>query len=352
MDRVIFVTFDGVQTLDVTGPAEVFAAAGRVLGRPVYELVYASSGGGPRITSAQSTLRTVDVARLRPRPRDVVLVAGGEQAPLAAAASDPTLRAWLRRVHARVRIFGSVCSGAFVLAAAGLLAGRRVATHWSACAELARRYPTVHVDADAIFVRDGRTWTSAGVTTGIDMALAIVEEDRGRELADAIAGRLVLYVRRPGFQSQFSDALVAQTGAGDGVARAIAWARAHLAEAGVTTLARHAGMSVRTFHRRCLETLRTTPARVVDRIRVERARAILERRDVALKELAAAAGFASVAQLNRACVRELGLTPREYRLLHGVSAASAGSRREGRPRRTASRSRAAATRRGTRARAG
>ena len=153
----------------------------------------------------------------------------------------------------------SVCSGAFILAAAGVLDGKRAATHWMGCDQLARLFPSVTVDANAIFVVDGNLWTSAGVTTGIDMALAMVEQDHGRALADRVAARLVLYVRRPGFQSQFSDAQVAQSDGSEPLGPAITWARRHLAEADVETLARRAGLSVRTLHRRCLETLNTTP---------------------------------------------------------------------------------------------
>ncbi len=353
MDRIILVLFDGVQTLDVAGPAEVFAAAGRVTGRPRYELVHASVGGGERTTTAALRLATVDLARVRPRPRDVVLVAGGDDAGVRAAAADPVLRDWLRVAQRRVRITGSVCSGAFVLAAAGLLDGRRVATHWSACAELAQRFPALKVDPDAIFVHDGSLWTSAGVTTGIDMALAILEQDHGHALADAVASRLVLYLRRPGFQSQFSDALVAQSQTDDGLARAIGWARAHLADVDVPSLARQAGLSVRTLHRRCLETLRTTPARLVDRLRVERARAIARPGGRSLKELAASAGFGSPARMNRAFERELGLSARAWLVLHGdVSRALPGSPPSTRSRRRASRSRGGRRRPGTRARAG
>jgi transcriptional regulator GlxA family with amidase domain len=160
-------------------------------------------------------------------------------------------------------------------------------------------------------------WTSAGVTTGIDMALAMIEEDHDRALADAVASRLVLYARRPGFQSQFSDALVAQTRSSSPLARVIAWARAHLAHADVEVLARRAGMSVRTFHRRCLETLATTPAKLVEKLRVEHARTLLASSDVAPKALARACGFGTPVRMQRAFVRSLGMSPREYRLLFG-----------------------------------
>ena len=245
--RVVIIGFEGVQTLDLTGPAEVFAAASRGAGRAVYRVVVASVGGGERTTSCGLVVRTAELARIRPGRRDIVVVAGGEDAAIRRAAGDVVLRRWLRRAARVVGRMTSVCSGAFVLAAAGLLDGRRATTHWAACDELARRFPAVTVEPNAIFVRDGAVWTSAGVTTGIDMALAIVEDDLGRALADAVAGRLVLYMRRPGYQSQFSAALVAQTRAADPLAPAIAWTREHLATADVEELARRAGLSVRTL---------------------------------------------------------------------------------------------------------
>jgi transcriptional regulator GlxA family with amidase domain len=314
--RVLLIAFDGVQTLDVTGPAEVFAAASRAEGSILYRLELASVGGGMRETSASLRIETRDLRGVRPRRDDIVVVAGGDDDAIRLAMGDDELLAWLRRARAVARVTASVCSGAFLLAAAGILDDHRAATHWSACDRLARAFPRVTVDPDAIFVRDGTLWTSAGVTTGIDMALAIVEEDHGRALADAIAARLVLYVRRPGFQSQFSDALVAQTKQDGQLGAAIAWARANLARADVEGLAKRAALSVRTLHRRCLETLGTTPARLIDRIRVEHARALLEASEIPAKQLAVDCGFGSTARMNRAFARVLGITPGAYRVLH------------------------------------
>jgi transcriptional regulator GlxA family with amidase domain len=317
--RAVVIGFDGMQTLDVTGPAEVFAAASRSAGRAVYRVVIASSGGGERTTSSGLAVRTTDLRRLRPGRSDTVVVAGGDTAPIRGAVTDPVVIAWLRRAARVVQRVTSVCSGAFVLAAAGLLDGKRATTHWSACDELARRFPAVAVDANAIFIRDGAVWTSAGVTTGIDMALAIVEEDHGRALADTIAARLVLYMRRPGFQSQFSAALVGQTAGADPLGPAIAWIRANLATADIETVARRAGLSVRTLHRRCLERLSTTPAKLIDKLRVEHARALLATSSLPAKVLASQCGFGNATRMKRAFERELGIAPRDYRMLHGAA---------------------------------
>lgn len=320
--RVVIIGFDGVQTLDVAGPAEVFAGASRSVGRTVYRVVVASVGGGERTTSCGLAVRTHDLGRIRPRRSDVVVVAGGEEAPIRAAVADPALRRWLLRAARVIGRMTSVCSGAFVLAAAGLLDGKRATTHWSATGDLARRYPAITVDGNAIFVRDGRVWTSAGVTTGIDMALAMVEDDLGRAVADDVAARLVLYMRRPGFQSQWSAALVGQTTGADPLGPAIAWARANLAAADVDALARHAGLSVRTLHRRCLERLAMTPAKLIDKLRVEHARTLLATGDRAAKTLAAECGFGNATRMKRAFERQLGIGPREYRILHGAGASS------------------------------
>jgi transcriptional regulator GlxA family with amidase domain len=316
VSRILVVAFDGAQTLDVTGPAEVFASASREAGHAAYRVVIATSGGGAFTTSCAMQVVAADLHALRPSSEDTVVVAGGGEAPLRAAMADARLLGWLSRAASRVRRMSSVCSGAFLLAAAGLLQGKRAATHWAACDRLARSFPAVDVDRRAIFLREGSLWTSAGVTTGIDMALAMVEEDLGRAVADRVAAQLVLYVRRPGFQPQWSAALVAQARASEGLERAIAWARANLSCADVDTLARQAGLSVRTLHRRCREELRTTPAKLLERLRLEQARALIGRGEPA-KRVADDCGFGNVARMKRAFQRELGMGPRDYRLLHG-----------------------------------
>jgi transcriptional regulator GlxA family with amidase domain len=261
-----------------------------------------------------------DLARIVPRAGDTILVAGGDAAAIRAAIADRALLAWLRNAARIVSRMCSVCSGAFILAAAGLLDGKRATTHWSALDRFAQFFPRVEVDRTAIFVCDGATWTSAGVTTGIDMALALVEADLGAHVADQAAAQLVLYARRPGFQSQWSEALVAQQQAHDPLAPAIGWARANLARADIDAVAKRAGLSPRTFHRRCLAHLSTTPAKLLDKLRVERARELLANGDEPVKSLAAACGWGTAARMNRAFARELGMSPRAYRLLHASGA--------------------------------
>jgi transcriptional regulator GlxA family with amidase domain len=319
MTRVVIVVFDDVQMLDAAGPAEVFAAVSNLLGRSEYRVTLASVGGGARRSrSSLFLLPTRDLRGVRPRRWDTVVVAGGEEAAIRAAMGDAELLAWLARASRVVRRMTSVCSGAFILAAAGILDGKRATTHWLGCDRLTKMFPRVTVDPNAIFVQDGRVWTSAGVTTGVDMALAMVEQDIGRQVADMIAARLVLYLRRPGFQSQFSEALVAQETTGNPLGSAVAWARNNLADADPEALARRAGLSVRTLHRRCHEVFSTTPARLLDKLRVEHARTLLSTTDLPIKTIAAQAGFENPFRMRRAFEREVGLVPKSFRALHAA----------------------------------
>ncbi|HEX4776303.1 MAG TPA: DJ-1/PfpI family protein, partial [Acidimicrobiia bacterium] len=242
MRRVVIVAFPGVQSLDVTGPTEVFAAAGghRVeLAAPVAGPVRSSSGLGLVAEHAVADVRG---------PVDTLVVAGGPGTR--AAARDPEVVTAVGRLAARSRRVASVCTGAFVLAASGLLDGRRATTHWASCDLLARLHPAVSVEPDAIFVRDGDVWTSAGVTAGIDLALAMVEQDLGRAAALRVARQLVVFLKRPGGQSQFSAQLAGQFSDQAAVRDLQAWIVDHLAEPlTVERLAARAVMSPRHFAR-------------------------------------------------------------------------------------------------------
>jgi transcriptional regulator GlxA family with amidase domain len=314
MRRVLLVGYEGADGLDVFGPADVFGGAGRRLGAPAYEVVVVAVGGGALGVTSGPSVMARDLAAIDPVADDTVLVVGGDDRAIDRAASSPALLRWLVRAARVVRRIGSVCDGAFIVARAGILDGRRAATHWSSCDRLARLHPEVQVDRESIYVRDGRVWTSAGITAGIDMALAMVEEDHGRRLADAVAAHLVLYARRPGFHSQFSDALVAQRSASDPLGPVVAWLRANLgAPLDATTVARKAGMSVRSLHRRCAEELDITPAKLIERLRVEHARTLLATTQLGIKMIAARSGFGSAARMARAFERALGVAPRAYR---------------------------------------
>jgi len=308
--------FDGFQILDATGPAAVFAAANDACGEVFYDVVLVSAKGGEVASSTVARLCTQALEQVKPETVDILLVAGGDEEALLRLAADDSVGAWVRQACASARRYGSICTGVFLLADLGLVDGRRVATHWSACSELAASYPQLEVDADALYVEDGQVWTSAGVTTGIDMCLAMVERDLGSAVANRIAQRLVLYARRPGYQSQFSPVLSAQVRAGAPFAPLIEWMTNHLSEPlDVPQLAARMAMSERTFYRKFTSAMGDTPARFVEVLRLDRVRQLLET-DKTLKEIAAQTGFSGAAQLSKAFERRFGVTPQLFRETH------------------------------------
>ena len=307
---ITVLVFPGVRLLDVTGPIEVFASADEFGGR--YRVRVVSEDGAAVITSAGTRIGAdlaVDDVR---EPYDVLVVPGGPE--WETAIKDDTLLDAVRRLHGMARCTASVCTGAFLLAAAGLLRGRRAVTHWRQSRQLAVRFPSVRVQPDALFVRDGQMMTSAGVSAGIDLSLALVEEHFGAEVARAVAKDMVVFMQRPGGQSQFSvrsqvpysrqealrpvlDAVVANPGAPHTLA----------------AMSRRAGVSVRHMSRLFDEELGTTPARYVERVRLEAAQVLLETGDDSLPVVARRTGFGSAESLRRAFVRHLGVTPGAFR---------------------------------------
>ena len=311
---VLIVLFDGVQSLDVTGPLEVFASArhhqaGR--GERGYEVTTASLGGAP-VTSA-SGLGLIPATDLRAHaadPIDTLLVPGGR----GTARPDPELVAWLRANGPAARRITSVCTGAFLLAAAGLLDGRNATTHWAYTEALARQYPAVTVHTDPIFVRDGTVATSAGVTAGIDLALALVEEDMGHAAALAVARGLVVYLRRPGGQAQFSAHLRAQSAQRAPLRDVQQWISEHpSADLSVTTLAARAGLSPRQFARVFAAETGISPGRFVSTVRLETARRMLEDSGRGVSQVARACGYGTPEAMRRAFVQSLGVPPASYR---------------------------------------
>jgi transcriptional regulator GlxA family with amidase domain len=315
--RTAIVVYPGVQTLDVAGPLEVFAGAQQLIeatGRedPGYELRVASTDGAPvRSSSGLELVPDASLADLS-FDLDTLVIAGGNGH--AAAAEDETLIEWITRVAPRARRTASVCTGAFLLARAGLLDGRRATTHWAWAEELARRHPDVDVDADPIFLRDGPIWTSAGVTAGMDLALALVEEDLDRDAALTIARHLVLFLRRPGNQSQFSATLAAQEPDREPLREAQRLVVEDLAAPHtVEEMAARANMSPRHFARAFRAETGVTPARYVQRVRLEAARRRLEENDEPVARIAADCGFGTPETMRRSFLRALGVSPAEYR---------------------------------------
>ena len=313
---MVIVCFPGVQPLDVVGPHEVFVGATRLLeagGKraPGYRVDLAATTPGP--VTCESGL-TLFAPRPLPRSRaiDTLLVPGGDG--VFDARADRKLVGFVRRAAAGARRVGSVCSGAFVLAEAGLLDGRTVTTHWRRAARLADDYPAVDVEPDPIFVHDGPIWTSAGVTAGIDLALAMVEEDHGAELAQIIARNLVMFLRRSGGQSQFATPVWTPLASHDAVRAAQELVNADPAtDHRVDVLAHAVGMSARHFTRRFHEQTGESPARYVERVRVDHARGMLETHDAGVAAVAKRCGFGTAETMRRAFVRRIGVPPDDYR---------------------------------------
>jgi transcriptional regulator GlxA family with amidase domain len=312
--RIDFLAFPDVQLLDVTGPFQVFASANRVAeeaGQPVpYQLQVVSAVPGAIVSSSGLAL----VAQALPPadlPLDTLVIAGGVGVQRACA--DVGLVDWVGARAGVSRRVASVCTGAFLLAATGLLDGRRATTHWSRCGELAAAFPAVRVEDDPIYVNDGAIWTSAGVTAGIDMALALLEADLGRAVALSVARSLVVFSKRPGGQAQFSAglALAGSDGTFDGLHD---WMKRNLrGNLAVPALAEQAGMSERSFVRHYRQVTGTTPARAVERVRVEAARQALGGTGLPVKRIARDCGFGSEETMRRSFVRILAVPPHAYR---------------------------------------
>lgn len=315
MPKIIHVlAFPNVQVLDVTGPLQVFATANDLARQQGLPLPYAvnviAAQAEPVMTSAGLALVAAPLPAAE-TPCDTLVIAGGWG--VYGAAEDPALVEWVRQKATQARRMTSVCTGAFLLAASGLLDGCRVVTHWTRCEELARKYPRLQVEANPIFIQQGSLWTSAGVTAGIDLCLALVEEDLGRAVALEVARHLVVFLKRPGGQSQFSVTLSLQQG-GNRFSELHAWIAEHLhLDLNIPTLAAACGMSERSFVRHYRAETGQTPARAVELIRVETARRQLADSAVAIKRIAVQCGFGSEETMRRSFVRALSISPQLYR---------------------------------------
>ena len=309
MTRTVgFVIFPGLQILDATGPIAAFEVGGRVARQPYAIRLFARDAGLVRSTSGVSLPAEAFAAA---EGLDTLVVVGGDRANT--AAQDPAVLDFVRSQASRVRRVASVCSGAFVLAAAGLLDGKRATTHWGRSADFAKAYPQVRLEPDRIFVKDGQVWSSAGITAGIDLTLAMVAEDLGEAVAKRAAQQLVVYRRRPGGQSQFSALLELDQPDGR-FCRLMGWMRERLGEPlGVERLAAEAAMSPRNFARAFLAETGVTPAKAVERLRVEAARERIEAGPEPIDAISVATGFGDAERMRRAFLRAFGQPPRALR---------------------------------------
>ncbi|PRC90724.1 GlxA family transcriptional regulator [Solimicrobium silvestre] len=311
--NIALLVFDGVQILDVTGPAAVFGAANDAVGYSFYRVHILSELGGKVKSNCAIEIDSSSLKKMSPRSIDTLLIAGGTEDKVCEFAALQTVRKWVLKASMSARRYGSICTGAFALGEFGLIDGKQVATHWSSCFDLQTAYPDANIDSNALYVEDGKLWTSAGVTTGIDMSLALVANDLGNEIADAIAKRLVLYARRPGYQSQFSPVLKAQIDAGAPFGKLITWMQEHLVETlTVSTLAERAMMSDRNFHRKFTSATGETPANFVETIRLDHARQLLTS-GLSIKEIATKTGYLNATQLSKAFNRRFGISPSFFR---------------------------------------
>jgi transcriptional regulator GlxA family with amidase domain len=312
---VLVVLFEGVQPLDVSGPLAVFAAAaefGSHPDAPPY-VVRTASLDGTAVRCAGGLRMIPDGDLTAAGDPDIRIVPGGP----GVVDADARLAGWLRERARGAKRVMSVCTGAFLLAEAGLLDGRRATTHWGSCAELARRHPDVMVDASPIYVKDGSVYTSAGVTAGIDLAIAIVEEDLGRRVAHEVARLLVVFLRRPGNQAQVSVQLSAQVARSDPLRELQYWIADNLAaDLSMPALADRAGLSTRQFARAFREQVGVTPGRYVDLVRLEAAQRMLTQTEDGVVRIARQCGNGTPEAMRRAFIRELDVSPTAYRRVY------------------------------------
>ncbi|CAN5904389.1 GlxA family transcriptional regulator [soil metagenome] len=314
--RIVFLAYDEMNLLDLAGPLQAFATANRISqaggGPTLYDTIVASARGGSVMSSAGLAVETRAVATLAGMNIDTLITAGGCKGEEFIVC--PELVAWIARRANSVRRLCSVCSGAFLLAAAGQLHGHRVATHWAWVDRLRHDYPELEVDADALFIQDAAVWTSAGVTAGIDMSLALIEADVGHHIAIQTARQLVMFMQRAGGQSQFSAPLAAQARDDGNFAGLHAWIAAHLEQdLSVARLAAKANMSLRTFVRSYSAIVGRTPAKTVEAIRMEAACRALESTKLPLKAISVKIGYAEEQNLRRVFLRNFGINPLQYR---------------------------------------
>lgn len=311
-ERIIFITYPDAQVLDLTGPAAVFSLATRLSAKASYECVIASEKGGLVAHSSGISVASVPLCSLKFRASDSFFVVGGGLKPIEKLIESGALLKVLQKAAKTVKRYGSICSGTFILGAAGLIDGKRVTTHWFASRELQTRYSNARVDVDALYVQHEKMWTSAGVTTGIDMALAIVAADFGNNLKAKVAKRLVVYSHRPGNQAQFSQLLEAQTRSEVHFDGLFEWLIKRLNQPPrVEEMAEFVGMSTRSFHRRFSDLFEMPPGKFVERVRLDHARELLEAGELS-KSVAHKIGFKSDAAFRCAFKTVYGVTPSHY----------------------------------------
>jgi len=318
--RIGIFIYDGVMALDAVGPADVFGLANIMCreqdpdASEQYEICLVGSRKGPIRTGTGFRIAVEwSVHEANPAFDTLIVPGGADLRDAETALKIPEVSAWLRRAARQSRRVASICTGAITLAKLGLLDGRRATTHWAYCERLTADFPTVDVEPDTLWIKDGKIYTSAGITTGMDLALGLVEEDLGRRFALELARLLVMFIKRPGGQSQFSSELISQMASPDRLEDLVEWIREHLdCPLAIEDLARRSGMSARNFQRVFTQQCGMPPAKFIERLRVERARVIIEDTALSMAEIARKSGFDSEQRMRRSFKRVLGINPTDH----------------------------------------
>ena len=314
--NIIFVIFEQFELLDLSGPSSVFHMANKLAGKAVYTIRTVSCSGGLIDSRSGIAVSANALQDIQLSSTDTLLIVGGDPAAINTACKNPTLKHWLQSNSKHADRLGSICSGALILAAAGLLEGKKATTHWSDLSALKREYPKIHVEQDALYTVDGNIWTSAGVTTGIDMALAMVGRDLGNATMRDVAKWLVLYVHRPGYQSQYSQLTDAQAKLDTALAEVVPWLDEHMhLPIKVSDMADRCAMSERSFHRKFVESLGTTPAKFLTTRRLYHAKHLIES-GLALKTVISRVGYQSELGFRMAFEALYGISPATYKRMH------------------------------------
>lgn len=314
--NIYFVVYPGFELLDLAGPSSVFSNANTLSQKTLYEIRLISVEGGTITTDCGMMMQTMAMRDVKTLQTDTVLVVGAQEEALKRALREKALLVYLQEWSEAVSKIGSICSGTFLLAQAGVLQNKKSTTHWSACDALAKYYPDTSVNPNSLYIVDGNRWTSAGVTTGIDMCLAMLELDHGKELMGKVAKYLVVYARRPGNQSQFSQVLDDQLKVSDRFADVLHWISNNLEQTiTVPKLAEKVCLSERSFFRKFEAELGTTPAKYVEKLRVNKAKMLLGE-GLSVKRVTASVGFRSEAAFRKVFTKETGISPSKYATLH------------------------------------
>ena len=315
--NIVLLVYPGFELLDLSGPVSIFSSANELLKITPYQITVVSISGGLIESDSSIAVSTIEASSVSISDTDSLLVVGGNYSAISIASTNKDIQRWLKKVCHKAGRFGSICSGAFVLAAANLLENRVCTTHWAGTKKLQEMYPAAKVQPESLYVTDGNLWTSAGVTTGLDMALEMVRKDLGNDIMTKVAKRLVVYAHRPGNQSQFSNLLYLQSKSDSTYSNLLAWIDDNIGQSiNVIEMAEYMCMTERTFYRKFTAAFDVTPSKYVEEVKLERAKHLLEK-TLSVSQVAEAIGFKSESAFRARFESRFGLTPSMHKRLHG-----------------------------------